>query len=219
MFLYHGTSSRFLSSILEKGLIVRKEKESNWKEDSSLKDRVYLTNAYAAYYGVAAIKEINKEDILIIEIDICKLDKNKFYPDEDFLILADCIKNDFSSKQVDIFQSLYLESLKYLGNCSYKENIPVEAITKISKFKYKECDLLTNRILDPMINLINYQFCGEMYKNLTQLLIGNKKSLKDISNIGWVEFLSKEDLIKAEKKFEEEIKHIKIVYSSSNSDK
>ena len=71
--LYHGTSSRYLSKILDKGLVPRKSRRAigNWKDVPSGKDRIYFSAGYAPYFAVAATK--GKEQALILEIDTTKI--------------------------------------------------------------------------------------------------------------------------------------------------
>ena len=68
--LYHGTSERYLSSILSNGLLPRtiSNQRSNWEHSiESSDDRVYLTKGYAPYFAYSACEE--NERWLIVEVD------------------------------------------------------------------------------------------------------------------------------------------------------
>lgn len=51
MRLYHGTSSRHLARILDRGLEPRGRRKGNWKAYPSRRDMVYLTDSYAPFFG------------------------------------------------------------------------------------------------------------------------------------------------------------------------
>ena len=109
--LYHGTSSQFLDSILNKGLKPRKETGvSNWSGDEkSLDDRVYLSNKFeAAIIGRQACKK-HGGDFVLLEIVIST---QNLVPDED-----NGVKN-------------WEESLAKV-TCAYHGVIPPDKIKKI----------------------------------------------------------------------------------------
>lgn len=59
LILYHGTSSKYLPSILREGIKPRKlTRQSNWKTTiESRNDMVYLTNAYALYFAICSLRQ------------------------------------------------------------------------------------------------------------------------------------------------------------------
>src|SRR5208282_4351454 len=83
MKLYHGCSAKDLRSIMTNGLCPRQDKQSNWERNPSRPDMVYLTVAYPFWYALC-------HDGLagVIEIEARGLDRNRFFPDEDFLTYA-----------------------------------------------------------------------------------------------------------------------------------
>jgi hypothetical protein len=80
--LHHGTSSVFLSDILDKGLLPRSKTMNSVYEGEriSCEDRVYLTDVYPLRFGVLAIKKY-PGDLLIVE---CQVDEARLEPDTDF---------------------------------------------------------------------------------------------------------------------------------------
>jgi hypothetical protein len=203
MKIYHGASEKQLKDILQNGIRPRSETGvSNWEHTSeSNPDAVYLTKAYAGYFAACASQ--GEDRWVIIEIDTEKLDKNLFYPDEDFI--AQAMKNDKTaqedaepgswgmiSKMLDLnelttlvrdhiedFQHLWVESLEYLGNCCYIGSVPVEAITRIGLFDPKSNWEMAMAAQDPTITTLNYQICGDHYQALTRWLVGDKLTPKE----------------------------------------
>lgn len=105
--LYHGTSERYLDSILKHGLLPRSQsnESGNWDHTvQSADDRVYLTKGYAPYFAFSAVEagerwlilEIDKSKLIGIDIaknakerlsapSYIKYSWEKFFPDEDFV--------------------------------------------------------------------------------------------------------------------------------------
>lgn len=114
MKLYHGTSSIYLDSILENGLLPRKdtgnsnyEVQDVWGANYGLEsyfDRVYLTNSpeKANLLGKQAV-DINGGEVIVLEVLV---DKEKLLPDED------------SNKQTWQASLLEIKSVAYKGNIS-----------------------------------------------------------------------------------------------------
>lgn len=183
MKLYHGTSSKHLPSILKNGLVPRgsNNKRSNWNH--TIKSRagfVYLTSAYAGYFAFCSTKK--KEKGVILEIDTDKLDEKLFFPDEDFLgqIVHSQRKDGDLIKQtheIDIIanQHLWKKSVEMLGNCCYKNVIPITAITRYVEIDNKRSDILW-AVADPTISIINFRFCSYKYIELTKWLFGDREN-------------------------------------------
>ena len=85
MRLYHGTTEAVARKALKEGLLPRKltGSEGNWESNPSESSLVYLTTAYAAYFGSCA-SEVG-EKIGIVEIETDLLDVKNLRPDEDFM--------------------------------------------------------------------------------------------------------------------------------------
>src|SRR5713226_8459285 len=82
MKLYHGTTERYLNSILKIGISPRRRRKSNWNVKSNPR-AVYLTNVYALHFANAA--RASGEAALILEIDTDDLNSTLLAPDEDYL--------------------------------------------------------------------------------------------------------------------------------------
>lgn len=180
MKLYHGTSSRHLDRILEKGIKPRGRRKGNWKEFPSRKDMVYLTNAYAPFFAVQGTK--GEEKALILEVDVSSLEEN-LYPDEDFIAQAVAHQTGRTIQEVhegirdslESYKHLAMASLERLGNCSHKGGIPARSI---SRYCLVDCNAradLGSIIMDPSISLMNYRFCGEKYRSVISWLFGDRK--------------------------------------------
>jgi hypothetical protein len=182
MKLYHGTSSRFLKDILEKGLQPRRKGKGNWKQYPSRSDMVYLTTAYPFYFAMGT-----KEDgelCLVIEIDSDRLDQELFYPDEDFVSQAIGGSEGYQSihssikKNLNKYRHHWKLSIENLGNCCYKGVVPSEAITRYCLFDSKQRSQLSFCMLDPTISILNYKIIGKhKYTNLVQWMFGDTPKL------------------------------------------
>src|SRR5438552_677016 len=84
-FLYHGTSSQHLEAILRNGIEPRAVRgaPSNWQELPSHPEMVYLTTTYPGYYAAANLEPT--DSLLLVEVEVARLDSKLFYPDEDYL--------------------------------------------------------------------------------------------------------------------------------------
>lgn len=194
MKLYHGTSESAVSQILSEGIKPRKYTEvSNWDHCfPSCESNVYLTSCYAPYYAYCASPELESK-WAIIEVDTDRLDSKGMRPDEDFIVqavgtckdaepgtLAELLKQvdkDDVHKHVmnnlDSLAGFWESSISHLGTCSYKGTIPTDAIDRVSVFdpaKFPDIYFL----VDPVISLMNYTVCGNRYKAVTRLLMGDE---------------------------------------------
>lgn len=89
MFVYHGTSEKYLPEVLKNGLVPRGDRGGNWKHtEEGHPEFVYLTSVYAGYFACCAIDDFDKERMMIVEVDLDKLFQFKFRPDEDFIAQA-----------------------------------------------------------------------------------------------------------------------------------
>lgn len=183
MKLYHGTSSRYLKSILENGLLPRNESGvSNWKGHVVSKEGfIYLSDAYPVYFACQATKA--DDDLLIIEVEV---EKQDLYPDEDFV--ARWMKYNFprfakmplaeinSYVDMEAKQNLAEISLQLNGNVAIK-SVPSHRICRhvIIPFSSKESRRRTIMSVlsiggDSCPITMNYKILGPMYRNCIQVL-------------------------------------------------
>ncbi|MDW9478975.1 hypothetical protein GOB57_09805 [Sinorhizobium meliloti] len=192
MRLYHGTSSRYLDTILEQGLVPRGEAQSNWPAASS-PDHVYLTNAYAMYFAQSSRID-HSEDLVVVEIDTDLLpDQKSLHADEDtvwFVWQHEAVDDRFlpppgmldRHEQAMHFSRLLGRlaehgitadrSLELLGNCSHEGTIPVSAITRVLRYSAVEGPWWVS-FHDPVISPLNFRFHGSEYR-ATQLVVADR---------------------------------------------
>jgi hypothetical protein len=200
MKIYHGTTEAVARAAVTEGLKPRGESgvKTNWENCPSRSDLVYLTTAYAGYFGISASEP--GDPIGIIEVDLELLDQSLLLPDEDFIeqgsrgdsqwdnkwIQSALVGLDMTERtaffrdNLELFSSLWTDSLAHLGNCAYKGSIPREAISRICIFDPKENPTIHHLALDPTISLLNYQFCGNKYRSLCRWLIGDPVAAGDL---------------------------------------
>ena len=201
MKVYHGTSESVARAAMTEGLKTRDELgiKSHWDQCPSRGDLVYLTQAYAGYFGFAASEPGGK--IGILEIDLDLLDADLVLPDEDFIeqgtrghddqwqdhIIRESLRGldmaqrtEFFRDNLTMFSGLWEMSLEGLGNCAYMGSIPPEAITRICIYDPKKNGVITGMLLDPCISLMNYRFCGSKYRALCRWLIGDQVNAGDL---------------------------------------
>lgn len=183
-YLYHGTSSIHLDSILRDGLKPRGRKKGNWESYPSRSDMVYLSSAYAPYFAINSCKK--GEKALILEINTSKLEVSNLYPDEDFIVQAiamnekqdlDDIHNDIRDT-IENYQHHYLDSLGGLGNVSHMGKVPSGAISRYILLDYDKRSDLGMMVLDPCISLLNFKFCGNRYRSIISWLFNDRKDFE-----------------------------------------
>ena len=201
MKLYHGTSVKAAKRALKEGLQPRWESnvDSQWETHPSSPDHVYLTVAYAPYFGLHAAGD--EDSFAILEIDTELLEDWSLVPDEDFLEQAtrfqevpedwdipevgDVVgRTKWFRERLHMFQPLWEKSIEGLGNCAYEGTIPPHAITRVVFVDSTKCVEMCGLALDPTISLMNYTFCQAKYKTLTRWFVGDDVSAKDMSFFG-----------------------------------
>lgn len=181
MKLYHGTSERYLQQILRNGLQPRGELDSNWEKCPSRSDCVYLTVAYAPYYGFFTANE--EERIVVVEVDSNLLYRGNLLPDEDFIAQASGKDDDIPGETLEertiwvrdrlhTFADYQEMSLKGLGNCCYRGTISLEAITRIAIAEPDKTSNLCLMAADPTITIMNFALMQDVYQNLTRAFAG-----------------------------------------------
>jgi hypothetical protein len=202
MLLYHGTSEEAAKIALKEGLKPRRGTgvKSNWEHTiASNPANVYLTHCYAPYFAMSASKgeagsvcqpSMRPMRWAIIEIDTDKLDGGCLLPDEDFLEqvsrsreediealgLEDTTMEErtrWFRDNLQLFQSSWGDSVRYLGNCCFRGDIPPEAITRVSFFDAASNPPMGMMATDPSITLMNHAICSEKYIALTKWMMGD----------------------------------------------
>ena len=198
MRLFHGTSGKAVSKILEQGIQPRRRtKKTNWDNAPSHPNAIYLTTCYAGYFAHCAVK---RSTLLgMVEIDTDKLYEAFLRPDEDFLEqafreggnrinkpLRDTLKGKdmlectaWFREHLDEFSHVWRASVDNIGNCCYMGRIAPEAITRAVTFDYKLNSEIGLEFLNPTITLANYKFCSQRYKALTAWLFGDPVQVED----------------------------------------
>lgn len=176
--LYHGTGARNLKGILANGLVPRSvnNKRTNWIENPSQSDRVYLTSAYAPYFALASCTR-KGEKAVVLEIDTGKL-VGTFVADEDAIEQTFRIPKDVFNREVMLTKTqeaarnainlaetgkfTAIDSLQKLGTCAFIGTIPPEAISR-----YVIMDAVVALMnWDATITLLNFTYCGPRYKEM-----------------------------------------------------
>ena len=178
MRLFHGTSTKKLDQILKNGLTPRGRKKSNWKDYPSAKDRVYLTKAYALFFGSLAAQEDDSEGVVL---EVSGIDIGKLVPDEDALAQAKFtdlpVLDTMTLKQrtrywrdnAPKYTCLTNDSLRLLGNCAHMGTIPPIEIEKYVTFDPVQVTL----VCDPTITLMNYRLLGDKYERVLENFVDN----------------------------------------------
>lgn len=187
MILYHGTSGFVARKAVEDGLQPRRNHGvSNWKHTvESHPDCVYLTDIYGPYFAMTASKD---GEMGLIEIDSDLLDTRQMVPDEDFLEQASRSKvfhrkRDMKARTTSLrkslkqYSGLWRQSVQQLGTCAYYGAIPSSAITRVSVLKPESNPEIITMFSDPTITILNHRFCFDVYKMLTNWMMGEEVSV------------------------------------------
>lgn len=186
MKLYHGTSARYLEAILKYGIRPRNETgNSNWEKFKSRPDLIYLTTAYPLYFAANTTEVKNGESALIVEIDSRRLNKDLFYPDEDFIAQVIAHREGRSleivqkevTRDLEGYRHTWEKSLKGMGTCSYQGTILTETIDKYVVIDLKKRPELWMSMTDPLITVMNYKFRGAYYEDFVKWVMGYRKWL------------------------------------------
>lgn len=192
MKLYHGTSESRARKIMVEGLKPRgKSGKTNWKHSiESNPKAVYLTDAYPLYFAVQASNKGERWAVIEVETDL--LDESRLHPDEDVLEQAGRNYDELPKSWNMIKRTRWYrmrawenpnweKSLKFMGTCGYDGTIPPEAITRVVFVDPEKLDGgFSLSLIDCSISLMNYKFCGEKYRNVTQWVMGEKKTPEEL---------------------------------------
>lgn len=184
MKVYHGTSLNCLPSILKNGIIPRGDDESNWPDNVSHPEMIYLTIAYPFYFAHIAAQE-HKSKPVVIEIDMDFLSERNLFPDEDFIFqgLPKDQKMELSDirENIDCFQQYFQASIDNLSNFCYRGIVPIESITRTCQVNFGSRSFLWMEVMDPTITIMNYRFVGQKYRDLIAWFFGDKKELPGVA--------------------------------------
>lgn len=142
---------------------------------------VYMTDAYALYFGFMSGSA--RGECLILEIDTGSLDKERLYPDEDFI--AQALAHQLGKPLTEVHDEVRIDiesyrhhakdSLAAMGNIAHKGVIPATAITRYAMIDCKQQAELAWIGLDPCITPINYQFLGPKYRSMIAWVMGDRE--------------------------------------------
>ena len=211
-FLYHGTSETAARAAISDGLKPRSaiNRKGNWEHTiDSHPDCVYLTDIYSPYF--AATSSYLDDKWAMTEIDVAKLKKSLFRPDEDCMEQGTRnMKNRFDGGKLtmtertryfrdhqDEYKSKWKLTLEILGTCAYKGVIPPSAISRVAIYdpKNKPNGVITISTLDAMIVVGNHRFCYHRYKNLTRRMFGEKLTVAEFYGNDFRELIMPPDAV------------------------
>jgi hypothetical protein len=155
--LYHGTSVQNADRIMKIGFRDRVgAKTKNWDgKIISMRNFIYLTRAYPFYFATNAANENDKRaSVIKVEVDLKDL-----CPDEDWLRIRGVVRKKLNLSN---YKHLTKFALKELGNVAIHKDSLIKILGR-KDFNYLEMC----RYSDPSISILNYRFCGEYYRQLT----------------------------------------------------
>lgn len=174
LFLYHGTTTKYLPEIMQKGLLPRSKTgvETNWPGLPSKKDFTYLSSGFAFAYACKAVSEEGEYPVVVR----AKVEPDELFPDEDFIGIClkrgegiDVVRETIQSVDIRSYSpETALQSLEYLGTCAC-EGIEAKRLAGwvIVKNKY----LVQEGTLTD-VNLGHWQFRKTRLKAMHKYLFG-----------------------------------------------
>lgn len=198
MKIYHGTSHSRARRAASFGLAPRNQFELplNIKNEgfASNPDMVYLTTTYALYSACAS----DETQVAVVEIETDELDKEKFYPDEDFICEFVKRRNryfqieeeeeelfHYVKSNPEMFRGYWSESLQMLGNICYKGSIPANAIIRYAIFDLELfSDILAASMMDTeTVCITNHVILGRFYKQFIAWLFDEVRELPHVKEL------------------------------------
>lgn len=139
---------------------------------------VYLTDAYPAYFAVNAT-DIDTDTMMLVEVDMDRLDPANLHPDEDYLVEAAGLKPREARRKIRNFQHAWQDSLRELGNVAHRGVVPLSAITRISILRHEVMKaqqfamLFLDTMIGPTISIIHHQMLAYRYCEFVKLWFGD----------------------------------------------
>ena len=166
MKLYHGTRYENLESILQNGIMPRKETKikSIWDKFPSSKEMVYLAKhlfafrfanscvgAYVPDEEEKSLSNPNLKDIakgVVFEIPLKNLDYDKLYPDEDYIGQINNVEDTLQYRDaIDEHKDKWPECLFCLGNAAYRGTIGPDLISRYCIFDFYKQRWITEHFI------------------------------------------------------------------------
>ena len=181
--IYHGTSGDRKDIILRDGIVPRVDAQSNWSDAPSNCDMVYMSVAYPLYF--AGCVDGDHDHLVLFEIDMAHLHQDRCYPDEDFILQAQCALPGHDTQQdiaknLEDYKDLYAVSVEYLGNMAYSGVIAPTAFTRCVEIDITQRAEILYEALQPTITIENFRFLGKHYQQLVAWLFGDVPLLPQV---------------------------------------
>jgi hypothetical protein len=183
LLLHHGTTSRYLKSILRHGLRPRGSKRSTFRHFvESCREVVYLTDYASIFYAMNATGPSSRWCIVEVETD--RLDAAPFVPDEDYLTCARFPDRKMSDDEykwwleyhrdrLREYSQYWRDSLKENGTCGYYGTVPPEAITRVALFDPHSCPWLGALAHGAVPVLADTDWKREKFTPVTRFVFGD----------------------------------------------
>lgn len=180
MVVYHGSSAAHLESVRTQGLVPRGAKPSQWEDEPSRPDMIYLTDSYPHFFGTKGGNLLT----VAYEIDLSLLDPYRLFPDEDYLAQKGLVAESpgesvmaTARRMVDAFFNEWRNSLTELGTCCYRGRIPASAIRRCCRFDRTLNGKLALRWVAHSIGLQEHSEAGLFYKTLNTWMFADYEKL------------------------------------------
>jgi hypothetical protein len=183
MKLYHGTSTRYLSSILENGIVPRGRKKGNWQHTVPSNPKgVYLTDSLPAHFAIAACAK--DEPGVMFEIDLDVLDLGLLRVDEDLLEQVNRGKDGIGGHVFD--RTKYYRkkattntnwelSLELFGTCLYYGVLDASAIVRYVELDWDAMDpSMYISLADMSPNYLAHSVMGSRRRAIVRWLFGEE---------------------------------------------
>lgn len=192
--MYHGTAYKYYDTIRKFGITPRSSGEGNWDEFPSRSDMVYLTTTYPFFFSVAAENKEDSEKIVVFETELCNLDYNYLYPDEDFVYQVmkmkykpkiEALAHDLHveiKEGIEKYREMWLSSIINMGNCAYQDDIHPTCFSRCCIVDLKDRSHLAMEILNPSISIMNHRLCGERYRDMIAWFFGDIPLLPQVAD-------------------------------------
>jgi hypothetical protein len=180
MVIYHGSSAAHLESVRKQGLVPRGARPSNWADEPSRPDAIYLTDSYPHFFGTMGGNLVT----IAYEIDVCLLDPRRLLPDEDFVAQKGLVSESHGEsimaaarRRLEEFSREWRNSLIELGTCCYRGKIPASAIKRCCQFNRAMNGRMAIQWVMHQIGLEEHSKRGEYYAMLNAWMFADYDKL------------------------------------------